>query len=255
MLGARPLLLWFCAGSVSVRAASAQSGTIVGSVRDSATRRGLERAIVTPVNVVPVTRAVSDDSGRFRLVGLPLTTIALTVRRIGYFPETLSVAVKSVQPTHADFVMRESARMLAPARSNLDVLNGKMGSFNNRRGRGIGSFITREEIVSRHPASMSELLRYVTGVDVTQEMAGQPQPVHMQRSLSVSMQTSCVVQIYVDGHPYVNGNIDDFQPSSVEGVEIYRSAAEIPGEFRSRDSMCGIIALWTRDPDAASRKP
>jgi hypothetical protein len=86
-------------------------------------------------------------------------------------------------------------------------------------------------------------------------MAGEPQPVHMQRSSNATNQATCTVALYVDGNPYPNGSVDDFPPGSLEGIEVYRSASEIPAEFRTRDSMCGLIALWTRDPEAARRHP
>jgi hypothetical protein len=80
-------------------------------------------------------------------------------------------------------------------------------------------------------------------------MAGEPQPVRMQRSTNTTTTGNCTVQIYVDGHPYPHGNVDDFAPLSVEGIEVYKSAAEIPGAFRTKDATCGVIAIWTRDPE------
>ena len=88
-----------------------------------------------------------------------------------------------------------------------------------------------------------------------QRMAGEPQPVRMQRSGSSSAPPNCTVSMYVDGQPYPNGNVDDFPPLSIEGIEVYKSASEIPAAFRTRDAMCGLIAIWTRDPDSAKRKP
>ncbi len=82
-----------------------------------------------------------------------------------------------------------------------------MGAFNKRRGRGIGVFLTREDIEKRHSASVSELLRYVPGVTISQRMAGEPQPVHMQRSSNATNQATCTVALYVDGNPYPNGSV------------------------------------------------
>ena len=65
----------------------------------------------------------------------------------------------------------------------------KMGPFNRRKARGVGAFVTRAEIEKRQPGSISELLRYLPGVAVTQKMAGEPQPVHMQRSVHSSVQS------------------------------------------------------------------
>lgn len=59
---------------------------------------------------------------------------------------------------------------------------------------------------------------------------------------------TCVVLLYVDGNPYPNGSIDDFPPGSLEGIEVYRSASEIPADFRMPDS--------TRpEPKPASGRP
>src|SRR6185312_5728753 len=155
----------------------------------------------------------------------------------------------------ANFVLHAVPAQLAGQSVNADASRGKMGPFNKRKSRGVGAFVTRAEIERRQPSSISELLRYLPGVGVAQRMAGEPQPVRMIRSASSSMQSTCVVQIYVDGHPYPNGNVDDFQPMSIEGIEVYRSASEIPADFRTQDATCGVIALWTRDPEAARRKP
>jgi hypothetical protein len=236
--------------------ATAQSGTgvVAGVVRDSAGKERLAQAVITAGLASALVRGVSDDSGSYRLSGVAAGSIKVSVRRIGYAPETLTVVVAAGAVVRADFTLRVSAAALDADVIEADPLRGKMGAFNKRRSRGVGSFITRAEIEKRQPASMSELLRYVPGVGVTQQMAGEPQPVHMQRSVKSSMQ-SCVVQVYVDGHPYPNGSVDDFQPMAIEGVEVYRSASEIPADFRTRDATCGVISLWTRDPEAARRQP
>ena len=236
--------------------ASAQpGGVIAGSVRDSAGQR-LNHTIVRLVGlsgrVSPVT---TDDSGGYRLSGLAAGSTRVFARRIGFAPETLSIVVVEGQVQRADFVLDVVPVELHAALVRADPARGKMGPFNMRRARGVGSFVTRGEIEKRQASSVSELLRYIPGVDVMQRMAGEPQPVRMQRSFSSSLPGNCPVLMYVDGQPYPNGNLDDFAPLSLEGIEVYKSASEIPAAFRTRDATCGLIALWTRDPDAAKRKP
>ena len=43
----------------------------------------------------------------------------------------------------------------------------------------------------------------------------------------------------------------------LEAVEVYRGPAEIPVRFRQRETACGVIALWTREPPSkqAQRPP
>jgi hypothetical protein len=225
-----------------------------GFVRDSSGARLRDAGVAIAGESAP--RSVSDDSGSFRISGLSPGRTTFIARRLGFRPETLMVDVLEGHAMRADFTLRRAVVQLGRQLVSADsVRDFKMGAFNKRRGRGIGVFLTREEIEKRHSASVSELLRYVPGVTISQRMAGEPQPIHMQRSSNPTNQATCTVALYVDGNPYPNGSVDDFAPGSLEGIEVYRSASEIPAEFRTRDSMCGLIALWTRDPEAARRHP
>jgi len=232
----------------------ARGARLDGFVRDSAGARIPDAGVALAGENVP--RSVSDDSGAFHLTGLSPGRTTLVAKRLGFRPETLTVDIVAGRSTRADFTLRHAVVQLESQTVTADSARAfKMGAFNKRRGRGIGVFMTREEIEKRHSATVSELLRYIPGVTISQRMAGEPQPVHMQRSSNPTNQATCTVALYVDGNPYPNGSVDDFPPGSLEGIEVYRSASEIPAEFRTRDSMCGLIALWTRDPEAARRHP
>ncbi len=236
------------------RGASRAQARLEGTVRDSSGARIPDAGIAVAGEAAP--RSVSDDSGAFRIVGLGPGRRTLVARRLGFRPETLTVDVLDGRTTRADFVLRRAVVQLAAEQVTADSASVfKMGAFNKRRARGIGVFLTREDIEKHHSGSTSELLRYVPGVTIAQRMAGEPQPVRMQRSANPTNQATCTVLLYVDGNPYPNGSVDDFPPGSLEGIEVYRSASEIPADFRTRDSMCGLIALWTRDPEAARRHP
>jgi Carboxypeptidase regulatory-like domain/TonB-dependent Receptor Plug Domain len=247
-----------CAMLLAPTLAGAQQGArrarLDGVVRDSAGVRIRDAGVALAGENAP--RSVSDDSGAFHITSLSPGRTTVIARRLGFRPETLTVDVLDGRPTRADFTLRAVAVQLESELVTADsVREFKMGAFNKRRGRGVGFFLTREDIEKRHSATVSELLRYVPGVSISQRMAGEPQPVHMQRSSNPTNQATCTVALYVDGNPYPNGSVDDFPPGSLEGIEVYRSASEIPAEFRTRDSMCGLIALWTRDPEAARRHP
>jgi outer membrane receptor protein involved in Fe transport len=252
---ASSLAVTLVAWPATVVVAQAPTGAVAGTVRDSAGLRLDQVAIGIVGASGGEHRATSNDSGSYHIAAMGVGSVKLFARRVGFAPETVSVVVAAGAVTRADFVMAATALTLPAAEVVADPTRGKMGPFNRRKSRGVGAFVTRAEIEKRQPGTMSELLRYLPGVAVTQKMAGEPQPVHMERSVRSSMQASCVVQLYVDGHPYPNGNVDDFSPALIEGVEVYRSASEIPADFRTRDATCGLIALWTRDPDAARRKP
>lgn len=227
-------------------------GVIYGIVKDSS---GARLAGATIVALATGVQAVSDDSGAFRLSGLPAGPLSLRIRRLGYAEAGVILRLVSAEAREVSVVLAESVRELDAMEVNAEAMRGKMSGFNTRRERGIGTFITRAQIEKRHPSKVSQLLRYVTGVYVPQDNSDmRPSNVGMRRAAGLSPQSSCAVQLYVDGQHYPDGRVDDFRPSEIEGIEIYKSASEIPANFRSRDTMCGVIALWTRDPSAVRRK-
>jgi hypothetical protein len=247
--------LMLCSASIAGAQASAATGTVIGIVRDSA-GTAIAQAVITIVgSTSAMHHATSNLSGVYEVAGVRAGTTRVSARRIGYAPETTTVVVVAGATVTANLILAVTGVELPPMIAETDAMRGKMGPFNQRRARGVGSFITRAEIEKRQAGTISELLRYLPGVGVTQKMAGEPQPVHMQRSVNSTVQGSCTVQLYVDGHPYPNGSVDDFAPGGMEGIEVYKSASEIPAAFRTRDATCGVIALWTRDPEAARRKP
>ena len=247
------VVLALCAAPIA-RAAAQARADVAGYVRDSA-GHPIPRARVYVAREQPAAFAISDDSGRFHLVTGTAGERTLVARRIGFAPGSTRVALAFDRTVTAELVLRAAPATLDDYVVEADPLRGKMGPFNKRRARGVGTFITRSQIEAKQAGSVSELLRYVTGVGVDPQMAGVPQPIHMQRTGPASRQAQCAVQLYVDGNPYPNGSVDDFEPDVLEGIEVYRSASEVPADFRTRDATCGVIALWTRDPDAVRRRP
>ena len=242
---------------VAPRVARAQDGlawrgVVYGVVKDSSGAR------VPAVSVIVVKlgiQTVTDDSGAFRLDGLPAGPVILQLRRLGYVPAGIALTLVAAESRELGVVLAQAVETLEAVDVHANALRGKMSAFNARRGRGVGTFITRDDIERRQPSKMSQLLRYVAGVYVPQDNADmRPSGVGMRRAAGLSSQGSCGAQLYVDGQHYPDGRLDDFRPTEVEGIEIYKSASEVPAAFRSRDTMCGVIAIWTRDPDAVRRR-
>ena len=226
-------------------------GTIYGVVRDSS---GVRLGAVSVLALGMGIQTVSDDSGAFRLTGLPEGSVTIQLRRLGYAPAAHVMLLAAGEARELGVVLAQAAEALDVVDVKAHAMRGKMSGFYTRRERGIGTFITREEIERRQPSKVSQLLRYVNGVYIPQDNSDmRPSTVGMRRAAGISAQ-SCAVQMYVDGQHYADGRLDDFRPSELEGIEIYKSASEIPASFRSRDTMCGVIAVWTRDPEAARRR-
>jgi hypothetical protein len=85
---------------------------------------------------------------------------------------------------------------------------------------------------------MGDALRTIQGVRV--DCAEVDCIIHMTRATA-----GCYPTFYVDGrlaHSFATST----PMSDVQGIEVYRGAAEMPGEFTGAGAMCGVIVIWTR---------
>jgi hypothetical protein len=232
--------------------AQVQRGAIRGMVSDSSGHPIAGAQIAIKNTDI---RATSARDGRFFLPGVWPGDTEVRAQRVGYAMQSMTVSVGQADTARADFLMVE-VNMLDAVASDAAATSSRMEGFQQRRARGLGSFITRAEIDRRHPDAMSDMLRSVSGVSVRSNTSTGGLPlVLIQRASRAISSGTCQIQLYVDGHPYPHGHVDDFPPETVEGLEIYRGGAQVPAEFRADNSGCGMIALWTRDPATARNEP
>ena len=203
-------------------------------------------------------RAVTNDSGEFAFDAPPTGRVRLTARRLGFKPLEKGFKIDPGESRRVDFELEGIPDVLDTVTVVGRGGNNRMAEFWNRRMVGNGAFITRDEIERRKPYRPSDLLRTVAGVRVnTGDMTDHP-VIQMGRSVvgPVTRRANqmsageCRVNYYLDGSWVAAGtfHIDDLSPSSIEAIEIYRGPAEVPAKFRQRETACGLIVIWTREP-------
>jgi hypothetical protein len=199
-------------------------------------------ALLTADSTV-ATQALTDSAGNFVLRAPAKGSYHLRGERIGYRTAvTPPLELESDDTLRVEFRLSVDAVELNPitVMSYSRRPSGPLGGFYERaRRRAFGSFITREDIEQRHPIQTTDLLRTIPGVQLTPSRFGGRYNVRMR---------GCVPRVYLDGVVIrmAGLTIDDLvHPNELEGIEVYRSAAEVPGEFTSFGG-CGAIALWTR---------
>jgi hypothetical protein len=226
--------------------ASAQSvGTISGTVRDSA------GAPIPGVEVVLLHRAgavYSDSLGTFRLANVPSGKRALHFRRLGFEPKSLDTDITQGQTLALTVVLDPFATEIEGM--TVEELTRKrqlLSDFYDRKSRGFGYFITRDEIEKRNPMNLSDMMRMVPGAKLI-PMTGTNQAT--LRFSRAQIGRDCPPQYWVDGVKAYDLNIDDLIPSDVEGIEIYPGASTIPPQFNTREgtTICGVVLIWTRIP-------
>jgi hypothetical protein len=203
--------------------------------------------------------ALTNDAGEFRLHSSRITEATILAERIGLQPITTSaVQVALSQVIDVQIEMSETAVPLDPltvrAREHFDIgpLSGYFERVQRHERMGFGHVLTRDQVQERDAIDVADLLREVPRIAVVQA-PGRGQHVMFRGGA----QGQCTPRVYING-VYANRNslayIDELvRPSELEGIEIYRGLAEMPGEFYD-DSHCGVILIWTRR-DAEGGRP
>lgn len=193
-------------------------------------------------------RAISNDSGRFELPGLPTGSITLGVRRLGYESATFTAVLKPGRTHRATFPLSPSAQSLAEVKVQ-DTVSSWLSVFEERRSMHRGTFITRRDFERDNLRIATDILRRVPGVQIVPTRSGSTS-VQMMRGFGARR---CVPQLYVHETPY-SGNVDDFTPDDIEALEVYVGISEIPPDLITMGRpICAAIVIWTREPPPKSR--
>ena len=188
-------------------------------------------------------RVTTGDNGRFRIVSLPRGDYVLFVRRLGYAAVAYPVRLEGIDTVRLSIGLTPIAARLDPltVTAKSDV---RMDGFEERRKLGFGHFLTQEEIEQRHSTSIAYLLRAVPSVTIHEVGF-----VQIARSLRAT--GPCAMQVYLDGvrlpNKPVPTNLADMpSPRELAGIEVYSGPATIPLKYKSADTGCGVILIWTR---------
>ena len=249
LLGAAPVI------------AQAQQGTVSGTVLVEGAQRPLPGAQVVVEGQTGV-GTTTDASGRFRISGLSGTSVTLSVRALGYRPETQTVNVGS---TNLRFVLSTRAVEL-----NQVVVTGTAGGEQVRSlGTSVAQVNVADVVAKTAIPSVEAVLNGRTpGVVVLpgtgQVGAGANIRIRGMGTLSLSSQPL----IYVDGVRVNNSTgsgiavqafgsgvvsrLNDFDPSEIENIEVLKgpAAATLYGTEAAR----GVINIITKKGAAGGTK-
>ena len=229
-------------------AASAQllPVTLVGVVRDSAG---------SPIPGVEVRFKGADfvsvrtnDSGGFRMINLPTGAANVSVRRMGFAPASAEVRLRSGRTDSLVFSLTPLATTIAGVlvEDEYEARSRRLlAGFWERRARGFGYFLTRNEIEKRDAHEFVDLARMVPSVTV-----GTRNGRKTIRFNRAGGGRDCPPQYVVDGMRIENASPDEFVPQDVEAIELYSGPATIPPQFAPRFNSytCGAVVIWTRLP-------
>lgn len=224
---------------------------VIGRVTDRTTERPLPSVSVRLIDVDDEGRlaweGTSDSTGTFRAPRLRPSTYEVRVEALGYGDLTHSVSLSGYGVTELLVELSPAALELDPLvvvsrrRSRLES-----AGFYERRRRGFGHTLTRQEIEDRHPSMVTDLLRPMAGVTVA--------PGALGTGGIIRMRGGCIPDVILDGArlsaPVRLDNL--LSVSDLEGLEVY-SGSTTPAQYSH--SSCGTVLAWTRDPGSTDGRP
>jgi len=243
-------LLAFGAGN-----ASAQQSSLAGVVTDStgAPIRDVD------VGIVALRRLThTDEHGRFAISKLALGDVELSVRRLGYEPRTLVIIVGALPIDTLRITLKSHPAVLAALSVNATEMRKRemIEDFYRRRARGLGQYVTRDEIDKRWGGVPSDMLRNTPGIRFVRVLGGGRGVRFPNTSMT---RRDCPPMIWIDGQKAPGMEIDDIVLGDVEGMELYSGPSTTPMQFSqaSNANSCGTIVVWSRAPlyQAYQREP
>jgi hypothetical protein len=225
--------------------AGAQHGTLRAYVYDS-TGRGIAGAELTIA--AQARRIRTDSTGRAVFESLPLGTVELSVRRLGFGAEQRVALVSGAATDSVMIMLKAQTTSLEQVDVNALGMHPFFKGFEQRRAQGIGTFITRDQIEAQNTSTPSDLFRMVPQVKLVRVSGGLgirfPSGMTSIRSGPGNM---CQPMMWLDGQRAPGVEIDDLRKDDIQAIELYRGASVTPPQFASAGvTQCGAVVVWTR---------
>lgn len=226
----------------------ADSGDIVGTVRDSATDAPIPGATV----VVEGTSlsATTDAEGQYRIGGVPPGSRTIRIRFIGYSQSSAAVEVVTGREVTADVALGKSVQQLD------EVVTTTPGGMQSQV-RAIPSpvtVITSEDIERQRPQTLNDVFRQAVPSAVAFDQPASPVTTYFAlRGASTLDAGGGQVKVIVDGIQTASMDVHPVDPSSIERIEVIRGpqAATIYGP----DAAGGVMQIFTKRGSTSQHRP
>ena len=226
-------------------------GVIDGAVTDSALRP-LSMAQITVLRT-PL-KLFTNQRGLFRIVDVAAGQYILIVRRIGFRPVSQLIEVQESDTLHVAYELDPLPKnLLDTVRVVAERTSQDLREFEQRRLRGIGEFLTRDQITRRGSLELADLMRGFRSISIAQNgKGGVPEQIAYNKRDFGNFLTSgpgaCPMQVVVDGMNMPSAFDLNLGPliSQIAGIEVYSGPSTSPAQFQGMDRRCGLILIWTR---------
>jgi len=194
--------------------------------------------------------ARTDWMGEAKLGPLPAGTHRVEVRLLGYMPAMADVKVDG-DTAAAFFVLEPIHVTLDTQRTVARMISPNLAAYERRKAMGIGRFIDdtmldRQQIKNL-PIALPTLFPGLRAME-DRTVPGKYVLKSTRSSGRIGPNDICSVDVYVEGARFT-GDLEDFRPSDIAGIEFY-SIGSAPPEYRRPSSSqmvaCQVLLIWLR---------
>ncbi len=235
---------------------SGEAARLQGVVRSAETDEPLIGARVTlPALGI---QSVTNAEGVFTIPEVPLGRHEVVAEYLGTTSGTVMVNLTGDVSNVALFTLQTNPVSVPELHVEVErtYWHPRIQGFHDRMERGLGEFITQEDIGF---TDVVWAFRRIPGVRVNQCITGSGlrdtgcYNLSIVRGYGIGRGCSGPV-VFLDGHQiagegFIGGDVIGRLNAiryRLEGIEVYKSPAGAPGRFRRLGDACGIILAWTR---------
>ena len=213
-------------------------------VYDAQTAEPIEGAEVS--DALNKNSALTTKTGTVSLVFLPEGGTLVRVRKLGYKPATLMVAISPADTVPLtvllDAVPQELPTVVTKADSS-HFRSPMLREFEERMKAGFGSYIGEEQIRKlEYRGAMTNIVRLLSSITITCPTKGS----RTGQCWATSMRSGCAPLLFVDGIRMTDNDLEKHLAVQYSGVE-FHSTATVPPQYNQTGSACGVILMWTRE--------
>ncbi len=211
-------------------------------------------------------REWTNDSGDFRIAGIPIGSHQLRVRRVGFEGAVATLTVESSDSLYIDLSLNAWIPELEPIYVRAPKRSRVLTEIEERKRTGFGRFLLPEDLRDNEHRQLADLVRQL-GVEVLVEPVGNKAFAIGNRTPTIANPSSkCTMTLYVNDIRTQDPDLNRYQVSSLDAVEVYRRGSETPVRYTVTTppapdpnarpgsnvppeipgAACGVILLWVR---------
>ena len=199
------------------------------------------------------TIALTTSTGTVDLAFVADGGTTLRVRKLGYHPVEQLVPISPTDTTPVTLLLVSSATVLPPllARDSARRYRGAtLNDFEARRATGRGQFIGEDALRKRDAATMPDVVRGFSGLQVLCSRTGfytcEAGANRMPRK-PTALGGECRFAVFIDGVNVRDPDLTKLVVADFAGIEAYTAGQRIPPRFNMNGNPCGALLFWSRE--------